>query len=244
MEADLKKTVVVTGAAGGMGKALSELLIKLKYDVIGIDEHEERLSLLAKKLGKDFFAIPMNLSETTEWEDVFKKLDQHSNIRSLINLAGSSIGNSIEKLEESDWERSLKINVTAPMKLSKFLAPKMAQLGGGSILNVSSPVGIIGARKPSYAASKAALTGLTMSLAKNLGKDNIKVNMILPGTTITYMTNDWSKAKRESIAAETHLGRLCEANEFAETVSFLISDKCSYMSGAIIDMTCGGMIGH
>ncbi len=244
MEAELRKTVVLTGAAGGMGEALSELLVKLNYDVIGIDEHEERLSSLAKKLGKAFIAIPMNLSEATEWDGVFRKLDQQLNIRALINLAGSSIGNSIDKLEESDWERSLKINVTAPMKLSKFLAPKMAQLGGGSILNVSSPVGLIGARKPSYAASKAALTGLTMSLAKNLGKDNIKVNMILPGTTMTYMTNDWSQSKRENIAAETHLGRLCEPKEFAETVSFLISDKCSYMSGAIIDMTCGGMVGH
>ena len=83
-----------------------------------------------------------------------------------------------------------------------------------------------------------------MSAARHYGPAKIRVNLVLPGPVITYMTEDWSLAKREAIAGETHLGRLCQPEEIASLLSFLVSDRNLYMSGSVVDMTCGSMYGH
>jgi NAD(P)-dependent dehydrogenase (short-subunit alcohol dehydrogenase family) len=135
------------------------------------------------------------------------------------------------------------VNVTAPMLLTKACAPRMTGERGGVIVNVSSPVAHVGAKKASYAASKAALHGLTMSSAKALGSKNIRVNTLLPGPTITKMTEDWSEARRASVAQESFLGRLSEPEEVAEMICCLLSDEARYMTGAIVDLTAGSLWG-
>ncbi len=83
-----------------------------------------------------------------------------------------------------------------------------------------------------------------MSCARNLGEFNIRVNLLLPGTTITEMTKDWGQERQLAIAKESLLGRLCTPQEIAESIAFLLSDHSRYMSGSILDMTCGSMWGH
>jgi Dehydrogenases with different specificities (related to short-chain alcohol dehydrogenases) len=130
------------------------------------------------------------------------------------------------------------------MRLIRALAPSLQVRGRGSIINVGSPVGVVGARKPQYAASKAALHGLTMSCARAMGKDGVRVNLLLPGPTITRMTQDWSVQQRENVARGSALQRLCLPEEVAATIAFLLGDDSSYITASVVDMTAGSMLGH
>ena len=166
-------------------------------------------------------------------------------LQGLVYLAAQSVGDEIHSLTDEDWERSLSVNVTPAMKLARFAAPRMKAAGSGSIVNVGSPVAIVGARKPSYAASKAALSGLTMSLARDLGASPpVRVNLVLPGPTVTPLTEDWSEAKRQKIAEGSFLKRLCTPREIAAIIAFLLSDEASYVTGCVLDATAGSMFGH
>jgi len=237
-------TVVVTGAAGGMGSALSKLLLQRGYRVVGIDVNADRLSTLSDELQSgQFIGLAGDIGDESFRASLLACVEAAESVVGLVNMAGLSKGNDIERISDEDWERSLDVNLSAPMKLSRLLIPFMKEKGG-SIVNVSSPVGFIGARKVSYAASKAGLLGLTMTTARNVGKYNIRCNLLIPGTCITYMTNDWSPQKQASIGQESFLGRLCTPEEVAKAICFLLSSESSYMTGAVMDLTAGSMVGH
>lgn len=235
------QTIIVTGAAGGMGRECCRYFSELGWHVLAIDRNKERLPALASET---ISILNMDIADPKLVEAMLEKLADLPPVWGLVNLAGISQGDSIEKLTEEDWQRSFDVNVTPAYRLTQAVAPLMKQNGGGSIVNVSSPVGYIGARKPSYAASKAALHGLTVSCARNLGADQIRVNLLLPGTTITEMTKDWSQERQDAIAQESLLKRLCTPLEIAEGIGFLLGEHSRYMSGSVLDMTCGSMWGH
>jgi NAD(P)-dependent dehydrogenase (short-subunit alcohol dehydrogenase family) len=237
----LVKTVVVTGAAGGMGRQICAHLAAQGWQVLAIDHNAERLQDLTQRSGIRSLHIDLRASDLCE--QVLAQLDTCAPLWGVINLAGASIGAPIEQLTEDDWDLSFAVNVRPAFLLIQALATRLRQGGGGSIINVGSPVGLIGARKPSYAASKAALQGLTMSCARNLGVDQIRVNLLLPGPTITEMTKDWSAERCESIAQGSFLKRLCQPQEIAEVIEFLLSPASRYVTG-IVDMTAGSMYGH
>ena len=240
-----KPMVLVTGAAGAMGQATCKELVRCGWSVIGLDHNNDRLDRLEQELSKNVFhKVRIDLCDPKLTESVKTTLDLVGGLRGLINLAGVSKGDSIDFLTDEDWYTSLQINTTAPMKLARLCVSYFRANGGGSIVNVASPVALIGARKASYAASKAGLIGLTMSLARNLGKDNIRVNAVLPGATLSYLTKDWSEEKQRQIASDSFLGRLCKPDEIARVLRFLISDDASYITGSILDLTAGGMFGH
>ncbi len=236
------KTVLVTGAAGGMGRATCRVLLDRGWRVLALDRHADRLAALAAEAGDAVVPLRCDLADPDLRAQVAPHLDDR--LAGLVNLAGISTGDRLERLTDAAWRTSFAVNVDGPMRLCQVCAPHLAAAGGGSIVNVSSPVGFIGARKPSYAASKAALLGLTMSLARNLGGAGTRVNLLLPGTTITHMTDDWSPERRADIASETLLGRLCEPEEVGRVIAFLLSADASYVTGSVVDMTCGGMLGH
>ena len=236
-----QKSVIVTGAAGGMGRQCCQYFVELGWQVLAIDHNSERLSALKNE---NISILCLELTDAQLVEKVQQQLQTLAPVWGLVNLAGVSRGNDIENLTEEDWQYSFDVNVTAAFRLIEAMTAVMKKNGGGSIVNVSSPVGYIGARKPSYAASKAALHGLTVSCARNLGEYNIRVNLLLPGTTITEMTKDWSMERQQAIAQESLLKRLCTPQEVAEGIAFLLSDHSRYMTGSILDMTCGSMWGH
>lgn len=235
--------VVVTGAAGGMGTEVCKRLHADGYVVLAVDRDGSRLHDLVAQL-PSVLPIKADLRSV----DAGKVLASASRdagcpLHGLVNLAGASIGDSLERLTDDDWNAALEINATAPMRLCRSLVPLMRSAGGGSIVNVSSPVAVLGARKVSYAASKAALLGLSAALARALGPDGIRVNSVLPGPTITHMTSDWDPEKRAKVAAGTFLGRLCEPREIAAVIAFLIGPESSYMTGAVLDVTAGALHG-
>ena len=118
----------------------------------------------------------------------------------------------------------------------------LLRAGRGAIVHVASPVGRIGANKVSYAASKAALLGLSAAEARNLAPE-VRVNAVLPGPTSTKMTSDWDAAKREQVARGTLLGRMCEPEEIAGVVAFLLGADATCVTGAVLNATGGANIG-
>lgn len=231
------QTVVITGANGGMGVATCQLLLEQDWTVLAVDRSLAEVAQHPRQKN-----LRIDLRDAALTDQVLEALGDMPQVKALINLAGHSLGDSIDRLSQDDWADSFAINVTPAMLLTQALAPKMAN--GGSIVNVGSPVGLIGARKPSYAASKAALQGLTMSTARNLGGQGIRVNMLLPGPTITKMTHDWSQDKQDAIAQSSFLKRLCQPEEVAHTLAFMIGPHSSYLTGSILDLTAGSMYGH
>lgn len=236
------KTVVVTGAAGGMGRQICAHLAAQGWQVLAVDHNTERLQQLTEST--NIRPLHIDLQAADLCDQVLAQLDGCPPLKGLVNLAGVSIGAPIERLAAEDWDMSFAINVRPAFLLIQALAAHLRQGGGGSIVNVGSPVGLIGARKPSYAASKAALQGLTMSCARNLGADQIRVNMLLPGPTVTEMTKDWSPERCQSVAEGSFLKRLCQPQEIAEVIEFLLSPASRYITGSIVDMTAGSMYGH
>jgi len=238
----MKKYIVVTGAAGGMGRAITQLLLQ-NYGVIAIGNNMEKLNSYITEHQSDLITCEVDFSNHN-WIDCMDSLLAEHELYGIVNLAGTSCGDQLEKMSDEDWAYSFAVNVTAPMQLTRWAAPLLKQQKSGSIVNVGSPVGILGARKSSYAASKAALIGLTMSSARELGQSHVRVNLLLPGPTITDMTSDWNEEKRSCIAKGSFLNRLCEPEEVAQMVKFLLSEQNSYMTGAVVDMTAGSMMGH
>lgn len=235
--------VVVTGAAGGMGQAVCLLLAQQGYEVIAVDRNVGRLEDL-RRAHEGIRVLAMDLVDAALVDRVNGVVGQDVPVVGLVNMVGISEGDCVTALSDEDWDRSFAVNVTPAMRLIRLLAPRMQVRKCGSIVNVGSPVGVIGARKVSYAASKAALHGLTMSCARNLGGDGVRVNLLLPGPTITFMTNDWDDEHREVVADGSFLKRLCTPEEVAKVVCFLIGDGSSYMTGSVVDMTAGSLYGH
>ena len=227
---DTNTTVVITGAAGGMGQATAQTLALRGWSVLGLDHDAQALQDLAVRLGPAFTPLACNVRD--------------AQLPGQVNLVGVSRGGGLNELKDDDWHHAFEVNVTPAMRLTRALAPLMQARGQGSIVNVGSPVGVVGARKPQYAASKAALHGLTMSCARALGKDGVRVNLLLPGPTITRMTEDWSAAQREAVAQGSALKRLCKVEEVAATIAFLLGPDSSYLTASVLDMTAGSMMGH
>jgi NAD(P)-dependent dehydrogenase (short-subunit alcohol dehydrogenase family) len=226
--------ILVTGTSSGLGLATANSLLSQNFSVIGIDQRSTRIQNTAyTHLEMDLAQFDANL--------ILNELTDR-NWFGFIHCAGISQGSRLDTLSIEDWNRSIDVNVTSAMRICQLADSRM--IDGGRIVLVGSPVAFAGANKPSYAASKAALHGLTMSVSRQLGKRGICVNTVLPGPMITGMTNDWSEEKRVRIAEETRLNRLAKPEDIAHVMVQMMGEKWSYMSASIVDMTCGSIYGH
>jgi len=235
------KRVVVTGASGVIGGALCELLLARGWEVLALGRRPEALAALksaARSAPLNVAALELDGCDGDALAALLDSLGWRV-ISGLVNVAGLSVGGEIVDVSRDDWARSLNVNLTAPMLFTQVCAARMG--AGASIVNVSSPVAVIGARKVSYAASKAALHGLTVSCARSLGARGVRVNLVLPGATLTRMTSHWTPEKRTRVAQESFLGRLCAPHEVAAAIAFLLSEDASFITGATLDVTGGAL---
>lgn len=237
-------TVVVSGATSGLGLAITRLMLDSGWSVIGLGRDLSPLEPMCDVHGSAL--TPMSADFTQEdWETtVAEHLATLSSLEGLVNAAGISRGAPFDTCSDEDWAASMAVNTEAPLKLSRLCLPALRRAPHASIVHVGSPVGFKGTRKASYAASKAALLGLTMSMAAQLGPEGIRVNLALPGPTVTGMTEDWSEARRAEVGKSTLLGRMARPEEFAKVVRFLLSDDASYVTGTILDVSASGFFGH
>lgn len=218
------KTVFITGAARGIGEAIFNKLKTENYKIISPTREELDLS---------------NNSSINRYIETHKDLK----VDILINNAGINLPTWIDELTDENINQHTQINLVSPIKLINSFVPHMKKNRWGRIINISSIFGIVARGKQTmYSATKHAINGVTKALALELGPNNILVNSVCPGFTNTDLVKRNSPEKNASIAKDIPLGRFAEPKEIAELVSFLISDKNTYINGQclIIDggFTC------
>ena len=237
-----KKVALVTGGSKGIGAACVKALGQNGYQV-GV--HYRSDSNLADDLVAslpDASTFQYDLSEDGAADALVKEVKKkYGRIDVLVNNAGHSIDQLIPFAKPADFETLLTINLKSVFLLAKHCSRMMIKQKSGSIINITSVVGHTGnAGQSMYAASKSAITGFTMSIAKDLAPYQIRANCVAPGFIETNMTGALNDEVKEAILAKIPLGRLGQSSEVAEAVKFLASDQASYITGSTIHVN-GGM---
>jgi len=235
------KIVIITGGTRGIGFETARLFLENKAKVVLLGSKEENVNKALDKLkgdGYEAIGFAPNLQNEEEIEKVIKAvLEKYDRIDCLINNAGISANKKIEDTSIEEFSSIIDLNVKAMFNMIKAVVPSMKKSHSGVILNTSSMVSLYG--QPSgvgYPTSKFAVNGLTKSLARELGPDNIRVNAVAPGITNTDMVASLPKEQIEPLIKTIPLGRIGEPRDIANAFLFLASDMASYITGEILSV--------
>lgn len=242
------KVAVVTGGTRGIGYAIVKKFLENGASVVLWGSRQETVDRALERLRQynpDWQVTGM-APDLGSYEEVARALDsvkkKYGKIDIMVNNAGISARDSLYDYNPEDFDRIMDLNVNSVFRCSKAAAAIMREHGGGVILNTSSMVSFYGQPAGSgYPASKFALNGLTKSLARELGRDHIRVNAVAPGVTRTDMMEAVPQEVIEPIVRTIPLGRLGEAEDIANAFLFLASDMASYITGAIIPVDGAAM---
>jgi 3alpha(or 20beta)-hydroxysteroid dehydrogenase len=228
------KVVAISGGARGMGAAEARLFVEEGANVIIGDVREEEGRTLADELGQSARFMRLDVSEEADWIELFASVGRDfGRLDGLVNNAGIMKTGNIEELAVADYVRTFQINQLGPLLGIKHAAPLMRSSGGGSIVNVSSSVGVRPfAGIASYATTKWAVRGLTRVAALELVGDGIRVNAVLPGLIDTPLVQELGPEMGQVGLSLTPTKRAGTPDEVAKLVRFLISDDSAYISGA------------
>lgn len=240
------KVAIVTGAARGIGKAIALKFASEGADIaftdLNIDENAKNTEAEIAALGvrvKGYASNAANFEEThTVVEEILKDF---GHIDVLINNAGITKDGLMMRMTEQQWDAVINVNLKSAFNFIHAVTPIMMRQKNGSIVNMSSVVGVSGnAGQCNYSASKAGMIGLAKSIAKEVGSRGIRANCIAPGFIITEMTGALSEEVKEQWAKQIPLRRGGTPEDVANVATFLASDLSSYVSGQVIHC-CGGM---
>ena len=242
------KVAVVTGGTRGIGYAIVKKFLENGASVVLWGSRQETVDRALERLRQDNpdWQVTGMAPDLGSYEEVARALDsvkkKYGKIDIMVNNAGISARDSLYDYNPEDFDRIMDLKVNSVFRCSKAAAAIMREHGGGVILNTSSMVSFYGQPAGSgYPASKFALNGLTKSLARELGRDHIRVNAVAPGVTRTDMMEAVPQEVIEPIVRTIPLGRLGEAEDIANAFLFLASDMASYITGAIIPVDGAAM---
>ena len=236
------KVILVTGANRGIGLATAQVCIGLGATVLLAGRDEVQLELVAEQLGESAIAMCYDVTDEEQVKQAFGHIKQHiGHLDGLVNNAGVMHNAPLAMTPLDTLQQQLNVNTIAAFQHIQLASRLMRKPGRGSIVNLCSIVGEQGATGQSaYAASKAALTGITKSLAKELAPQRICVNAVAPGFIDTELHDAFTAEQRENIVNTVGLGRVGQPREVADLISFLLSEHASYITGQIIGID-GGM---
>lgn len=237
------RNVLVTGGSRGIGLAIAERLAEAGFNVIAVarrESEELRAAIGAAKQGNLHFR-PCDLSAIDGLPAFVKSLrDEFGPIYGLVNNAGIGTEGLLATMHNSDIEALVRLNVLSPVILTKYIVRHMMADGEGRIVNISSIIASTGYNGLSvYGATKAAATGFTRSLAREVGKVGITVNAIAPGFIDTELTQSLGGEGREKIAKRSALRRLPGADDVARMVEYLFSDGGRNITGSVLTIDAG-----
>ena len=239
------KVAIVTGASRGIGRAIALALAEQGVKVIATARSPEALEELVKtikELGGDASAFPGDVANE---DDANRLIEQavavFGQLDILVNNAGITRDGLLLRMKNQDWDDVLNTNLKGAFLCIRAAAKVMSKQRSGSIVSISSVVGEMGnAGQANYCASKAGLIGLTKSVARELSRRNIRVNAVTPGFISTDMTEEMTDKARNALVEQIPLARLGEAEDVANAVLFLVSEKSSYITGQVLGVN-GGM---
>lgn len=239
------KTALITGGTRGIGRGIVERYIKEGAQVAftyrssstQADEITSRLNV-----GDRLQAFKSDASDFAAAEELVKEvLVAFGKVDILINNAGITKDNLMLRMGEEQWDDVIQVNLKSVFNLTKHLLKPMLKNRGGSIINMSSVVGVFGnAGQANYAASKAGIIGFTKSIAKEVGSRNIRCNAIAPGFIATEMTDELDDKVKEAYTANIPLKRFGTVDDVADACVYLGSDMSAYISGQVLSV-CGAM---
>jgi len=243
------QTIIVTGAASGIGLACTRDLLDEGHNVTALDLSEADL--------KDAYPTPLDqlllaAGDVSEAKDgqraVADTVNKFGRLDALIHFAGVHGTQTMDQLDGESFTRILHVNVTGSFLMAQAASKPMIEQGRGSIVltasanfNVGGVGGAMGQGGPAYTSSKGAVVGLTRSLARGLGSHGIRVNAVSPGATSTPMTEKYSDEGRQWVVGQTLLGRMAEPKDISDVARFLVTDAAGYMTGEIVNVN-GGIV--
>ncbi|HHV50092.1 MAG TPA: 3-oxoacyl-ACP reductase FabG [Clostridiales bacterium] len=244
----VKKTVLITGASRGIGSACAKVFAREGYNIIlnFLSSESEALELAGELSKKGTEVLPFR-ADVSDFKQVKEMVEagqrRFGKIDALICNAGISQQKLFTDITPEEWHRMMSVTVDAAFYCCQAVLPGMIRRQKGKIVLVSSIWGMVGAScEVHYSTAKAALIGLTKSLAKELGPSNINVNCVAPGIIETDMNSSLDSETREVLAQETPLGRFGTPWEIAEAVYFLASEKSDFITGQILSPNGGFVI--
>jgi 3-oxoacyl-[acyl-carrier protein] reductase len=234
-----KKNIFVSGASRGIGRDIAVSFAKNGFNVVGTSRND----FIFNENLKNLIPIKLDITNRKDVQDCFKKLKQIDLLPNiLINNAGITSDQLFIRMKDEDWDSVIETNLTGTFNLSKIFIKNMIKNKSGRIINISSISGLMGnPGQVNYASSKAALSGFTKSLAKEVGSRNITVNSVAPGYIETDMTAFMEGDAKSSIIKNIPLGRIGDVSDVSELVMFLASEDASYITGQTISVD-GGLL--
>jgi 3-oxoacyl-[acyl-carrier protein] reductase len=241
------RVAVVTGGARGIGRAIVERLATLGADVVIADLlvefAEKSASEISQLTNKKIVAKKVNITENKSANELIEwTLAEFGKVDILVNNAGITRDTLIMRMDESDWDAVLNVNLKGAFNCSKAVIRPMMKQRYGRIVNISSVSGQIGqVGQTNYSASKAGLIGFTKALAREVASRQITVNAVAPGFIPTTLTNDLSDELKNTILTATPIGRMGKPEEISAAVAFLASEEAAYITGHVLAVD-GGMV--
>lgn len=240
------KTAIITGASRGIGKAIAMVFAEQGASIAFTDlVYDENMQATEKELlayGTKVKAYASDASSFSSCEQTCGEILQHfGKVDILVNNAGITRDKLLLRMTEEDWDLVIRVNLKSVFNMTKAIQRSMLQQQSGSIINLSSVVGVGGnAGQANYAASKAGIIGFTKSVAKELGSRNIRCNALAPGFIETEMTHKLPAEAIENWLKNIPLKRAGSVKDVANVALFLASDLSAYVNGQVINI-CGGM---
>ena len=245
----LGKTVVVTGGGRGLGRAYCESLAEQGANVVAADIRDTGNTIEAVKLaGGHAIGVHLDVTDPISCNDMANAaIEAYGRIDSLVNnaaLYGDISGGRFDQISDSQWDNVMNVNIKGIWNCCRACVPSIRESGGGTIINISSLAATYGMPYAlDYAMSKAAVIGMTRSLARELGRDWIRVNAVAPTAVLTEGTEEYMGEKMEKalavIASNQALSANLEPKDMVGTISFLVSDASKFITGQTI-MVDGG----
>lgn len=240
------KVALVTGGSRGIGESIVMHFAKEGADIaftyVSSEEKANLVADAARALGVKVVAIKSDASDYTQAENLINDVvNQFGKIDILINNAGITKDTLMLRMSEEQWDQVIQVNLKSVFNLTKHALKPMMKQKSGSIINMSSVVGVFGnAGQANYAASKAGIIGFTKSIAKEVGSRNIRCNAIAPGFIETDMTHDLTDEQKKAYTDNIPLKRLGTGEDVAQACVYLGSDMSQYVNGQVLSV-CGGL---
>ena len=237
------KKIMITGASGGIGQAICNIFYDNNFKLILTSSSQSKLDILREKYGTENFYYKIDISNKEDIDNVLDTIiNDHKDLEILVNNAGITKDNLLLRMSNEQWNTVIETNLSSNFYLIKKLLPNMLTNKKGKIIGISSIVATTGnPGQTNYVASKSGMIGFYKSLANEVAKRNINVNVVSPGFIMTPMTEKLNDIQKNTILSKIPMQRFGKPTDVANLVYFLSSDQSSYITGQNFNIN-GGML--